>query len=72
MIGEFGIPIGLVLALLLIYEFKPEENKAENSSFENKEDGLMSKEEKNENLNNTEDKENDKDIDLKKKIIKKT
>jgi len=70
LIGEFGIPIGLILALLLIYEFKPEENKAENLSFENKEDGLMSKEEKSENVNNTEDKENDKDTDLKKENYK--
>ena len=72
LMGEFSIPIGLILALLLIYEFKSEENQIENISIVEKEDGLMTKEEKEENIsqNKQKDENNAKDIELKKQNSK--
>ena len=39
MMGEFFIPIGLILGLLLIYEYKPEYSQERNLDLENKIDG---------------------------------
>ena len=75
LIGEFFIPVGLILALLLIYEYKPEENQEnkekeqkekkdiieENENVKNKvkEEIENEKKEKNENKNKEEEKNED-------------
>ena len=41
LIGEICIPIGLIFALLLTYEYNPEENQQENSKTENNEENLI-------------------------------
>ena len=53
LIGEFFIPIGLILALLLIYEYKEEDNLENNSNSNN----ISEKKEDQENLKNNEEKQ---------------
>ena len=53
LIGEFFIPIGLILALLLIYEYKEEDNLENNSNSNN----ITEKKEDQENLKNNEEKQ---------------
>ena len=55
MIGEFLIPIGLIFALLLIYEYKPEHNKLVNENID--------KTENENNINNI----NEKPVEIKEK-----
>ena len=63
LIGECFIPIGLVFALLLIYEYKKEDNEENNSNSkvisENKENGekFINNEEKQTSINEEEIKE---------------
>ena len=66
LVGEFCIPIGLGLALLFIYEYKPEENlkdtkEEEQQQIINAEEGQTVKnEKKDDNIENKEKKENSK------------
>ena len=80
-IGQFFIPVGLILALLLLYEYKVEDNKKEKSNSENnlkEEEKVINQEEiqieKNEENNNekNEDKTKEKqENELKKEFSKK-
>ena len=49
LIGEFFIPVGLILALLLIYEYKPEENQENKENEQNEKKDII---EENENVKN--------------------
>ena len=56
LIGEICIPIGLILGLLLTYEYNPEENKQENSKTENNEEKLIKDPQENSPSDNKEEK----------------
>ena len=60
-IGECFIPIGLIFALLLIYEYKPEDNNHDKSNLKKNEDERIDIKEKNEDKN--EDKNEEKNIE---------
>ena len=67
LIGECFIPIGLILALLLIYEYKPEENQDNKEKEQNEKKDVIEqnedeKQEKNEDKNKEEEKNEDKVI----------
>ena len=47
LIGEICMPIGLIFALLLTYEYNPEENQQENSKTENNEEKLIKDQQEN-------------------------
>ena len=78
LIGECSIPFGLIFGLLLIYEYKPEDNQ-DNSNLENNEENKKQIEEKKEEKfeekkeEKIEEKneENEKEDELKKEIAKK-
>ena len=75
LIGECSIPFGLIFGLLLIYEYKPEDNQ-DNSNLENNEENKEQIEEKNEEgkfeeKTEEKDEENEKENELKKEIAKK-
>ena len=66
MIEEFYIPIGLILGLVLIYEYKPEYNKENNQITENNKDEKTQKE-----ITTTENETNNNQNQLKKENSKK-
>ena len=73
LVGEICIPIGLFFALLLTYEYNPEENKQENSNIENNDEKLIKDQQENpllenkeENLINNKDNQTDEEKKLKK------
>ena len=73
LIGEICIPIGLIFALLLTYEYNLEENKQENSQTENNDEKLIKDQQENFLLENKEEiliKTKDNQTDEEKKLKK--